>query len=276
MPSLPLTALVPRFTTLVDWLAWQETLHPKTIDLGLERVRAVASRLDTELGGRLLTPKAHTILIAGTNGKGSCVASINGLLSQQGLKVGCYTSPHLVRYNERINIAGSEASDEDLCRAFAAIDRARGEISLSYFEFGTLAAFWLMAQAPLDAWLIEVGLGGRLDATNILDADIAIITSIALDHEAFLGDTRELSAVEKLGIARSSSLLICADQDPPASLLAGAAKLGCPSLWAGRDFSWSNAEDGGATGNSGASFAATHSERGRSISSLRPFGVAGR
>lgn len=244
MPSLPLTELLPRFTTLADWLAWQETLHPKAIDMGLERVRAVAERLDADLGGGLLKPRARTVLIAGTNGKGSCVASLAALSAARGLKVGCYTSPHLVRYNERITIEGMEASDGDLCRAFAAIDRARGEISLSYFEFGTLAAYWLMAQADLDAWVIEVGLGGRLDATNIINADIAIITSIALDHEAFLGNTRELIAVEKLGIARPQAYLICADQDPPASLIEGAAKLACPVAWAGREFSWSHGVSG--------------------------------
>ncbi|HMY40770.1 MAG TPA: folylpolyglutamate synthase/dihydrofolate synthase family protein, partial [Marinagarivorans sp.] len=244
MPSLPLTALVPRFTQLADWLAWQETLHPKVIDLGLERVRAVAARLDAELGGGLLAPKARTVLIAGTNGKGSCVASLTALVGAAGGKVGCYTSPHLLRYNERIAINGQEVSDADLCRAFAAIDRARGEISLSYFEFGTLAAYWLMAQAELDVWVIEVGLGGRLDATNILDADIAIITSIALDHEAFLGNTRELIAAEKFGIVRPQSCLICAELDPPESLKQGAARLNCPAAWAGRDFSWSQHEDG--------------------------------
>lgn len=244
MPSQPLPELLPRFTQLADWLAWQETLHPKVIDLGLERVRTVAVRLDAELGGGLLTPKAQTILIAGTNGKGSCVASLAALLRHRGKQVGCYTSPHLQRYNERICINGLQASDADLCRAFAAIDRARGEISLSYFEFGTLAAYWLMAQAALDVWVIEVGLGGRLDATNILDADIAIITSIALDHEAFLGNSRELIAVEKLGIARPQSVLICAEVDPPASLTQGVAQLKCPALWAGRDFSWQQDERG--------------------------------
>lgn len=242
MPSQPLPELLPRFTQLADWLAWQETLHPKVIDLGLERVRTVAVRLDAELGGGLLTPKAQTILIAGTNGKGSCVASLAALLTHRGKKVGCYTSPHLQRYNERICINGLQASDADLCRAFAAIDRARGEISLSYFEFGTLAAYWLMAQATLDVWVIEVGLGGRLDATNILDADIAIITSIALDHEAFLGDTRELIAVEKFGIVRAHSYFICADEDPPRSLREGVTQLGCPAVWAGRDFAWSQDE----------------------------------
>jgi len=243
MPSQPLPDLLPRFTQLADWLAWQETLHPKVIDLGLERVRIVAARLDAELGGGLLTPKAQTILIAGTNGKGSCVASLAAVLAHRGKKVGCYTSPHLQRYNERICINGLQASDADLCRAFAAIDRARGEISLSYFEFGTLAAYWLMAQAALDVWVIEVGLGGRLDATNILDADIAIITSIALDHEAFLGDTRELIAVEKFGIVRAHSYFICADEDPPRSLREGVTQLGCPAVWAGRDFAWSQ-DDG--------------------------------
>jgi dihydrofolate synthase / folylpolyglutamate synthase len=238
MPSTGFTDPAPRFTQLADWLAWQETQHPKLIDMGLARIRQVAARLDATLGGHLLRPKAKTILVAGTNGKGSCVASMAALFRTQGLSVGCYTSPHLLRYNERIQINGLEASDDALCAAFTAIDQVCGEISLSYFEFGTLAAFWLMAQANVDVWLIEVGLGGRLDATNIIDADIAIITSIALDHEAYLGDTRELIALEKLGIARKNSLLICAEPNPPTSLLEGAEQLGCPVLWAGKDFSW--------------------------------------
>lgn len=235
-----------RFSQLADWLAWQETLHPKAIDMGLERVREVARRLDAQLGGMLLgqhtEDRVNRVLVAGTNGKGSCIASMDTLLRSQGLCVGCYTSPHLISYNERICINGQPVSDAALCNAFAAIDLARGEISLSYFEFGTLAAYWLMAQAQLDIWLIEVGLGGRLDATNIIDADIAIITSIDLDHEAFLGDTRELIALEKLGIARPDRLLICADLNPPQSLLDGVAKLNCPVAWAGEDFYWQQNE----------------------------------
>lgn len=248
MPNPSTPQPVERFSRLADWLSWQETLHPKAIDLGLERVRQVATQLDEMLGGRLFRRHQESgrpvkkILVAGTNGKGSCVASMSALLRHQGLSVGCYTSPHLIRYNERISINGIEASDTSLCAAFHAIDHARGETSLSYFEFGTLAAFWLMAQADLDIWLIEVGLGGRLDATNILDADIAIITSIDIDHEAFLGDTRELIAVEKLGIARSESFLICAEENPPLSLIEGVKKLGCSVMWAGRDFSWRDQE----------------------------------
>ncbi|HEY6527833.1 MAG TPA: folylpolyglutamate synthase/dihydrofolate synthase family protein [Cellvibrionaceae bacterium] len=237
--------MAPRFSHLTDWLAWQESFHPKAIDLGLERVREVAIRLDATLSGRLLRPKAKTVLVAGTNGKGSCIATMAALLRAQGLAIGSYNSPHLLRYNERITINAVEASDQSLCAAFDAIDRARGDISLSYFEFGTLAAFWLMAQADLDVWLIEVGLGGRLDATNLLDADVAIITSIALDHEAYLGDTRELIAVEKLGIARANKLLVCADENPPSTLVAGVARIGCRVLWAGRDFSW-RVDDSGA------------------------------
>lgn len=239
-------AASPRFSQLADWLAWQETLHPKAIDMSLGRVREVARRLDEQLGGKLLGKNAEgrekRVLVAGTNGKGSCIASMDTLLRSQGLRVGCYTSPHLIYYNERICINGQPVSDASLCNAFAAIDAARAEISLSYFEFGTLAAYWLMAQAQLDFWLIEVGLGGRLDATNIIDADLAIITSIDLDHEAFLGDTRELIALEKLGIARPNSLLICADVNPPQSLLDGVAKLNCPVAWAGEDFYWQQNE----------------------------------
>ena len=183
MPSQPLPELLPRFTQLADWLAWQETLHPKVIDFG----PGAGANSGGEAGCRVGRRPAHT----------QGADDLNCGYQRQRLLCGkpCGTPEasrqagrllHLTRqrYNERICINGLQASDADLCRAFAAIDRARGEISLSYFEFGTLAAYWLMAQAALDVWVIEVGLGGRLDATNILDADIAIITSIALDHEA--------------------------------------------------------------------------------------------
>jgi dihydrofolate synthase / folylpolyglutamate synthase len=232
----------PRFNGLAQWLAWQETLHPNPIDLGLERVSAVAQRLDASLNGRLLANPAKKFLVAGTNGKGSCVSSLCALLAAQGLRVGTYTSPHLIEYQERIVLAGQTVEPGQLCAAFAAIDQARGEISLTYFEFGTLAAYWLFAQAELDIWVIEVGLGGRLDATNLLSADCAIVTSIALDHEAWLGSTREAIAREKFAIARPGGLFICADPAPPSNAQALVAELGCRAFWSGEDFTASRDE----------------------------------
>ena len=221
-----------RFNSLKAWLAWQETSHPREIDLGLDRVREVALRLD------LLQPRARVITVAGTNGKGSCIATLQALLLAQGQTVGAYSSPHLLRYNERIRIGGESVSDADLCNAFAAIDDARGDISLTYFEFGTLAAFWLFRRAGLDCWLLEVGLGGRLDATNLLDADIAIVTTIAIDHQQWLGSDRETIGREKAGIFRTGRPVICADRQAPESVLAHAAALQCPVFLVGRDFDW--------------------------------------
>lgn len=213
-----------RFDTLGQWLAWQETCHSQTIDLGLERVSVVAERL----GLKPAATKSTVITVAGTNGKGSCVRSLEALLAARGKSVGSYTSPHLLRYNERIRINGMEAEDEAICRAFHRIDQAREEISLSYFEFGTLAAMWLFGQCAIDYWLLEVGLGGRLDATNLLDADIAIITSVDIDHVEWLGNSRELIGVEKAGIGRPQKPMICVDPQPPESIYQVAQKLPAP------------------------------------------------
>lgn len=201
-----------RFQTLADWLAWQETLHPKAIDLGLERVRAVAERMG------LLAPAHLVVTVAGTNGKGSSVALLESILACAGLRVGAYTSPHLWRYNERIRIDRQNVTDADIVAAFDRIDTARGDISLSYFEFGTLAALDLFARAHLDVALLEVGLGGRLDAVNILDADCALVTAIGIDHVEWLGPDRESIGREKAGVFRAGRPAVCADPQPPASL----------------------------------------------------------
>ncbi|UCP00118.1 bifunctional tetrahydrofolate synthase/dihydrofolate synthase [Metapseudomonas lalkuanensis] len=222
--------------TLADWLSYLEQLHPTAIDMGLERSREVASRLG------LSRPAPKVITVTGTNGKGSTCAFLAALLRAQGLKVGVYSSPHLLRYNERVQLNGQEASDQALCDAFAAVEAARGEISLTYFEMGTLAAFWLFQHAALDAVVLEVGLGGRLDAVNLVDADLALVTSIGLDHADWLGDTRESVAFEKAGIFRPGKPALCGDLDPPQSLLAQANALSAPLFLRGRDFDLAQGE----------------------------------
>lgn len=216
--------------TLGDWLAYLEQLHPSAIDMGLDRSRQVARQLG------LTRPAPRVITVTGTNGKGSTCAFIAALLQAQGLKVGVYSSPHLLRYNERVQVQGVEATDLELCDAFAAVEAARGGVSLTYFEMGTLAAFWLFEQARLDAVVLEVGLGGRLDAVNLVDADLALVTSIGVDHADWLGDTRESVAFEKAGIFRPGRPALCGDIDPPEPLLAKARELGAPLLVRGQDF----------------------------------------
>lgn len=201
-----------RFSTLDEWLTWQEGLHSAEIELGLARIREVAAKMG------LLNPKATVISVAGTNGKGSCVTALEALLVAAGDSVGAFTSPHFHRYNERIRINASQVSDEQLCQSFQRIDDARGSTSLTYFEFGTLAALDLFQHAGVDYWLLEVGLGGRLDAVNIIDADIAIVTSIALDHEEWLGSDIEQIGREKAGIFRPRRWAICADATAPESV----------------------------------------------------------
>ncbi|MDA8485178.1 bifunctional tetrahydrofolate synthase/dihydrofolate synthase [Pseudomonas resinovorans] len=222
--------------TLADWLSYLEQLHPTAIDMGLERSREVASRLG------LSRPAPKVITVTGTNGKGSTCAFLAALLRAQGLKVGVYSSPHLLRYNERVQLNGQEASDQALCDAFAAVEAARGEISLTYFEMGTLAAFWLFQHAALDAVVLEVGLGGRLDAVNLVDADLALVTSIGLDHADWLGDTRESVAFEKAGIFRTGKPALCGDLDPPQPLLEQANALSAPLFLRGRDFDLAQGE----------------------------------
>ena len=206
-----------KFQTLGQWLDWQTELHSQSIDMGLDRIRPVFSRLVT---GPLAT---KVIVVAGTNGKGSTVAFLESLYVSGGYRVGSYTSPHLINYNERIRIQGEPVSDAQLCQAFDHVEDARANISLTYFEFGTLAAFDVFQnQKPndiLDVVILEVGLGGRLDAVNLIDADVAVITNIQLDHTDWLGDTREKIAIEKLGIARKGKPLIIADDDLPENVL---------------------------------------------------------
>ncbi|MEB0093318.1 bifunctional tetrahydrofolate synthase/dihydrofolate synthase [Pseudomonas sp. CCI4.2] len=216
--------------TLGDWLAYLEQLHPTAIDMGLERSQQVSQALG------LTRPAPRVITVTGTNGKGSTCAFIASLIQAQGLKVGVYSSPHLLRYNERVQVQGVEATDDELCEAFAAVEAARGDVSLTYFEMGTLAAFWLFERAALDAVVLEIGLGGRLDTVNIVDADLALVTSIGVDHADWLGDTRESVAFEKAGIFREGRPVLCGDIDPPAPLLNRAKELNCPFLLRGRDF----------------------------------------
>lgn len=216
--------------SLANWLAYLEQLHPTAIDMGLDRVRAVAARM------AMTRPAPLVVTVTGTNGKGSTCAFIASLLNAQGLKIGSYSSPHLLRYNERVLLSGREASDAELCEAFAVVEAARGEISLTYFEMGTLAAFWLFERAGLDAVVLEVGLGGRLDAVNVVDADLAVITNIGLDHADWLGNSRESVAYEKAGILREGKPALCGDLDPPQPLLDHANSLSAPLLLRGRDF----------------------------------------
>lgn len=227
-----------RFNHLQDWLEWQVSLHPREIDLGLERVGKVADQLG------LLKPDFHIITVAGTNGKGSCVAMLQSILQAADIKTGCYTSPHIHHYNERINIDGRDASDNELMQAFERIDQARDPISLSYFEFATLASLDLFSRAEIDVAILEVGLGGRLDAVNILDTDIALVTHIAVDHVDWLGDDLDQIAAEKAGIARPGKPLICADPNPPSNLEKTANKMGAVVLKAGRDYTYRVTADG--------------------------------
>ncbi len=214
---------------LAGWLSLIEARHGQRIDLGIERIAAVRDALG-------LRSDALIITVAGTNGKGSTCAMLEAILLAAGYRVGLYTSPHLLRYNERVRLDGREVEDAPLAEAFARVEQARGDTHLTYFEHGTLAAWVCFAQAALDVIILEVGLGGRLDATNIFDADCAIVTSIAMDHMDYLGDTREAIGREKAGIFRAGRPAICADPQPPQSVLDVAAELGAHLMVSGRDF----------------------------------------
>ncbi len=220
------------FDTLKDWLHWQEGLHPQSIDLGLHRAKKVFHALNPE------KKQPITITVAGTNGKGSTIAFLEAIYRAQGLKVGSYTSPHILKYNERIKINGQSVSDNVLCQAFERIEAVRDETSLSYFEFSTLAALDIFSRSDLDIQLLEVGLGGRLDAVNIIDADATIITSICIDHTDWLGDTRTAIAVEKAGVFRANCPAIVGDIDPPNSLIDCAQQTEAQLLLINHDFSY--------------------------------------
>ena len=216
--------------SLVDWLSYLEQIHPVNIDMGLERVGAVARRMGlTRLPFKVIT-------VAGTNGKGSSCAMAASILMAAGYKVGVYSSPHLLRFTERVRIDGAELSDSEHCAAFAEVEAARGEIALTFFEFATLAGLWLFCRAAPDVLLLEVGLGGRLDATNVVESDVAMITSIALDHCDWLGDTREAVAVEKAGVYRAGKPAISGEPNPPATIASEAQRLGASLRQVGRDF----------------------------------------
>lgn len=220
--------------SLAEWLERQEKSHPSAIDLTLSRVREVARRLD------LLAPAARVVTVGGTNGKGSTVACIDALLRAAGLRCGRFTSPHLARYNERICIDGIEASDASLIASFERIDAVRDEITLTFFEYNALAALDQFRQAAVDVSVLEVGLGGRLDATNIIDADVAVVTSIGLDHVDWLGDTLDAIGREKAGIFRAGRPAVCADAHPPSSVVAHAEEIGATLLRIGRDYGFVN------------------------------------
>lgn len=219
-----------KFDRLEDWLSWQESLHPRTIDLGLTRCRRVLDAME------LMSPGWSLITVAGTNGKGSCAALLESMLIKLGRRTGVFTSPHLIRYNERIRIDGCDADDQQIMSSFAAIDRARGQTSLSYFEFGALAAIHLFSQAEADTVVLEVGLGGRLDASNVIDPDVAIITSIAMDHQEWLGNTLDDIAREKAGIMRAGIPAIFGGQNPPDGLVEAAQTIGSQLRLRERDF----------------------------------------
>ncbi len=219
-----------RFDQLEDWLDWQESCHPSEIELGLERVGKVARSMSVSLSD------CQVITVAGTNGKGSCVATINALLLSAGYRVGCYTSPHFLQYNERVMLNGVPVSDALLIDSFQRIDNAREETPLTYFEFGTLAALDIFERSSLDVVVLEVGLGGRLDAVNIIDADVAVVTSIDIDHQDWLGSDREQIGREKAGIFRADKPAISAGLSPPASLRLAAKESGAIFYQAGEEF----------------------------------------
>ena len=224
--------------SLAEWLAYQQGLHPHSIDLGLERVRAVADRLE------LLPPRGRTVIVGGTNGKGSTASLLAALAQAHDVRVGLFTSPHLLRYQERIRVDGEEVHDAELCAAFEQIDAARGIVSLTYFEFNTLAALLVFRAARIDLTVLEVGLGGRLDATNLVAADVAVLCSVGLDHCDWLGDTVESIGTEKAGIFRPGQPVILGNAEMPVTVTDAVAALGCAALVAGVDFNWQVHGDG--------------------------------
>ena len=222
--------MLPAGSPLSAWLTWLETLSPNEIDLGLERVRDVLDQLDLDL-------PEHVLIIGGTNGKGSSMAMAGALLQAAGYSVGSYTSPHIVDYNERIAVGNRLASDAEIIAAFESIEAVRNDVPLTYFEYGTLAAFVVFAAADLDVWLLEVGMGGRLDATNVVDPTACLITNVALDHCAWLGDNIEAIAAEKAGIMRPGVPVVYGDLTVPEAIHRHAEEIGARLLLRDRDYS---------------------------------------
>ncbi|WP_312154756.1 bifunctional tetrahydrofolate synthase/dihydrofolate synthase [Lelliottia nimipressuralis] len=224
---------LPQATSpLVTWLSYLENLHSKTIDMGLDRVSEVGARLD------VLKPAPFVFTVAGTNGKGTTCRTLESMLMAAGYKVGVYSSPHLVRYTERVRVQNSEMPESAHTASFAQIEAARGEISLSYFEYGTLSALWLFKQAQLDVVILEVGLGGRLDATNMVDADVAVVTSIALDHTDWLGPDRESIGREKAGVFRANKPAVVGEPDMPHTIADVAKEKGAQLMRRGVDWQY--------------------------------------
>lgn len=221
---------------LASWLAYLERLHPKAIAMGLERVNRVWQRLS-------LSPDFPIITVAGTNGKGSTCAMLESILTCAGYRVACYSSPHLLQYNERVRVAGRNATDADLCRAFAAVEAARDDVVLTYFEFGTLAAMWHFIQCQVDVAVLEVGLGGRLDAVNAFSPDCALITCVDIDHVEYLGNTRDSIGYEKAGIFRTGVPAICGDADPPPSVPGYAQSIMADYRQIGVDFGFDESDN---------------------------------
>lgn len=229
--------MLPAGSPLSDWLTWLETLSPKEIDLGLDRVQSVLRDLSLEL-------PPNVFLVAGTNGKGSSVHLLQSLLHSAGYRVGAYTSPHILDYNERIAINGTPVADEDIVAAFEQVEKSRRDLPLTYFEYGTLAAMIIFSDATLDVWVLEIGLGGRLDACNAIEPTASLITNVSLDHCEWLGPDVESIAVEKAGVMRPGVPTVFGSSDVPHSLRRHAEALGATLLLAGRDFDYARAADG--------------------------------
>lgn len=256
--------------TLEEWLTLHESVHPKTIDMGLARVSSVARALGVD------KPFCPVITVAGTNGKGSTVVHLDGLLRAGGASTGMFTSPHFVRYNERIRVDGVDVGDDEIVAAFERIERARGSTTLTFFEFNALAALLIFAGRKVDVAILEVGLGGRLDAVNLVDADVAVVCSVGFDHRDYLGDTLDLIGAEKAGIFRPGRPAVLGTDDMPASVYAAIASLKARPVVAGKDFTWQVENEG----RSGARWSYTglaHRSSGlrRSLHDLPPSALAG-
>jgi dihydrofolate synthase / folylpolyglutamate synthase len=254
--------------TLAEWLTLQESVHPKTIDMGLARITSVARTLG------LSKPAYRVITVGGTNGKGSTVVHLDKLLRAAGVTTGIFTSPHFIRYNERIQVGGVEVSDEELVAAFEQIEGARGTTTLTFFEYNLLAALLIFAERAVDVAVLEVGLGGRLDAVNLVDADVAVVCSIGLDHRDYLGDTLDLIGAEKAGIFRSGRPAVLGTDDMPGSVYSAIAALQARPVVAGRDFTW-RVEEQPAVGTSAGGARWSYNGLRLSLRDLPPSALAG-